>query len=175
MPRRSTVLTSKIQLIPVYSELNLMSYFPQHPGFYSALMLVAGIGIPIMAALNAELGSRLANPAYAAVILFSVGLLASTGYLLLFQGIPASLPPAGIPIHFYLGGLFVLFYVLSITWVAPKFGIGNAVSFVLLGQLLSMATIDHFSLMGANHYPFTLQRLIGSMFMALGVSLVVRK
>jgi uncharacterized membrane protein YdcZ (DUF606 family) len=99
-----------------------MSYFPHHPGFYSALMLLAGIGIPIMAALNAGLGSRLANPAYSAVILFSVGLLASTGYLLIVQGIPTSLPPAGIPVHFYLGGLFVLFYVLSITWVAPRFG-----------------------------------------------------
>ncbi|MFT4672106.1 MAG: transporter family-2 protein [Pseudohongiellaceae bacterium] len=152
-----------------------MSYFPQHPGFYSALMLLAGIGIPIMAALNAGLGSRLANPAYSAVILFSVGLLASTAYLLIAQGIPSSLPPPGIPVHFYLGGLFVLFYVLSITWVAPRFGIGNAVSFVLLGQLLSMAAIDHFALMGANHHPFTLQRFIGLVLMASGVFLVVRK
>lgn len=152
-----------------------MNAFPQHPSFYGAIMLVAGIGIPIMAALNAGLGSRLANPAYAAVILFGVGMLSSSLYLLLTQGLPNSLPPAGIPIHFYLGGLFVLFYVLSITWVAPKFGIGNAVSFVLLGQLLSMATIDHFSLMGANHYPFTLQRLVGLLFMAVGVFLVVRK
>lgn len=152
-----------------------MNYFPQHPGFYAALMMVAGIGIPIMAALNAGLGARLANPAYAAVILFTVGLFASTSYLLIFQGMPKSLPPTGIPVHFYLGGLFVLFYVLSITWVAPRFGIGNAVSFVLLGQLLSMATIDHFALMGANQYPFTLQRFIGLVCMALGVFLVVRK
>lgn len=152
-----------------------MNILPQHPGFYGAIMLVAGIGIPIMAALNAGLGSRLANPAYAAVILFGVGMLSSSLYLLLTQGLPNSLPPAGIPIQFYLGGLFVLFYVLSITWVAPRFGIGNAVSFVLLGQLLSMATIDHFSLMGANHYPFTLQRLIGLLFMAAGVFMVVRK
>lgn len=152
-----------------------MSIFPQHPGFYSSLMLVAGIGIPIMAALNAGLGARLANPAYASVILFAVAFAAACFYFLISQGLPEKLPPAGIPVHFYLGGLFVLFYVLSVTWVAPRFGVGNAVSFVLLGQLLSMATIDHFGLMGANQYPFSLQRLVGLVFMGIGVFLVVRK
>ncbi|MFZ8974113.1 MAG: DMT family transporter, partial [Pseudomonadales bacterium] len=37
------------------------------------------------------------------------------------------------PRHLLLGGLFVAFYVLSITYIAPHFGIGNAVFFVLLG------------------------------------------
>ncbi|MFK7864333.1 MAG: DMT family transporter [Pseudohongiellaceae bacterium] len=152
-----------------------MSLFPQNPSLYGVIMLMAGIGIPIMAALNAGLGSKLANPAYAAVILFTVALSSSIVFFLATQGLPNSLPPASIPTQFYLGGIFVLFYVLSVTWIAPKFGIGNAVSFVLLGQLLSMATIDHFALMGANQHPLTLQRIIGLAFMTIGVFLVVRK
>jgi transporter family-2 protein len=35
------------------------------------------------------------------------------------------------------------------TWVAPKFGVGNAICMVLLGQLISMAIIDHYGLLGA--------------------------
>lgn len=152
-----------------------MGLLPQHPAFYGSLMLIAGIGIPIMAALNAGLGSRLENPAYSAVILFSVGLIAAITFLLLQQGIPKSLPPSGIPIKNYLGGLFILLYVLSVTWVAPKFGVGNAVAFVLLGQLISMTAIDHFGLMGASLYPLTLQRFLGLLLMLAGVFFVVRK
>jgi bacterial/archaeal transporter family-2 protein len=65
--------------------------------------------------------------------------------------------------------------VLSVTWIAPQFGIGNAVSFVLLGQLISMATIDQFGLMGAPQTSLTLPRLMGLLFMAIGIFLVVRK
>jgi transporter family-2 protein len=68
-----------------------------------------------------------------------------------------------------------LFYTLSITWVGPKFGIGNAVSFVLLGQLISMSVIDHYGLMGALNYPVTLQRITGLICMAVGVFLVVKR
>jgi len=138
-------------------------------------MLCAGIGIPIMAALNAGLGSRLQSPELAASILFVVALLASVAYLLLVVGLPTSFSPPPMPFYYYLGGLFVVFYVLSVTWIAPRFGIGNAVSFVLLGQLLSMATIDQFGLMGAPQSPLTLPRLLGLLFMAIGVFLVVRK
>jgi transporter family-2 protein len=78
-------------------------------------------------------------------------------------------------VYFYFGGLFVVFYVLSITWVAPRFGIGNAVSFVLLGQLVSMLTIDQFGLMGSPQTTISVQRIIGLALMAVGVFLVVRK
>lgn len=145
-----------------------------HAG-YAFLMLFAGMGIPIMAALNAGLGAKLQSPALAATILFLVGLIGSTIFLLAFEGVPSSRPNREIPIYFYLGGLFVLFYVLSISWVAPRFGIGNAISFVLLGQLLAMITVDQFGLMGAQQTSLTWQRIIGLVFMSIGVFLVVRK
>jgi len=138
-------------------------------------MLFAGIGIPIMAALNAGLGTRLESPALAAAVLFLVAMVASLSYLLLVEGVPIAFSAPSTPFYYYLGGLFVVFYVLSVTWIAPRFGIGNAVSFVLLGQLLSMATIDQFALLGAPQMSLTLPRLMGLFFMAIGVFLVVRK
>ncbi len=146
-----------------------------HPIFYAVVMLIAGLGIPIMAALNAGLGAKLENPMFASTILFVVAIVAALISLLIFQGIPTPNFSAQIPLHFYLGGLFVVFYVLTITWIAPKFGIGNAVAFVLLGQLISMATIDHFHLMNAQHHPITLQRISGLALMAVGVFLAVRR
>ena len=152
-----------------------MGELQQNTPFYAILMLFAGIGIPIMAALNAGLGAKLQSPALAATILFFVGMLASLGYMWIFEGIPTIRVGIQAPLHFYLGGLFVVFYVLGITWVAPRFGIGNAVSFVLLGQLISMMTIDQFGLMGAPQTSITLRRLAGLALMAAGVFLVVRK
>ncbi len=142
---------------------------------YALIMLIAGIGIPIMGAMSGGLGARLQSPALAAVILFVVGFVLSIMFLFFVEGVPKSIPKEPIPIQYYLGGVFIIFYTLSITWVGPRFGIGNAVCFVLLGQLISMSVIDHFSLMGAIHYPITIQRITGLIFMALGVFLVVKR
>jgi len=152
-----------------------MIEIPQNSTVYALTMLFAGIGIPIMAALNAGLGTKLQSSGLAAAILFCVAMVASLTYLLLVEGIPTSFSAPSTPFYFYLGGLFVVFYVLSVTWIAPRFGIGNAVAFVLLGQLISMATIDQFGLMGAPQTTLTLPRLMGLLFMAIGVFLVVRK
>lgn len=151
-----------------------MSFF-QHPIFYALLMFVAGIGIPVMAILNGSLGIKLGSPALATTILFAVGGVVSLGYLLLSGGMPNAPIQQPISIVFYLGGLFVVFYILSITWVAPKFGIGNAISLVLLGQLISMAIIDHYGLLGAPLNSMSIQRIGGLAFMIVGVYMTVRR
>lgn len=135
---------------------------------YALIMLVAGIGIPVLAALNAALGTRLGSPVAAAAILFVVALFATLLVLALDR--PAAV--AGVataPRHLLLAGLLVAFYVLSITYVAPRFGLGNAILFVILGQLLSAAVIDHFGLFGARIAPFSLTRAAGLGLVAAGV------
>lgn len=135
---------------------------------YALTMLVAGIGIPILAALNAALGVRMGSPVAAATILFCVA-LAVTCAALLVSGPSALARAAGAPKHLFLAGALVAFYVLSITFVAPKFGVGNAVFFVLLGQLVSAAAIDHFGLFTAQVSPLNLTRALGIGVMAFGV------
>ena len=142
---------------------------------YSSVMIIAGLGIPIMAALNGGLGTKLQSPALAATILFSVGLFVAVIYLLATEGIPSKVYLPGTPWYFYFGGFFVMFYVLSITWVAPRFGVSNAVSFVLLGQLIAMSVIDHFGFIGAQQYTLTAQRVGGLLLMAVGVFMVLNK
>jgi transporter family-2 protein len=68
----------------------------------------------------------------------------------------------------------VVFYTFTITWVAPRFGVGNAVAFVLLGQLIAMTLIDQIGLLGSPQVSISLQRIVGLAFMALGVFLVVK-
>ncbi|KUP92754.1 DMT family transporter [Tritonibacter horizontis] len=135
---------------------------------YALLMLAAGIGIPVLAALNARLGQFLGAPGAATVVLFAVAFAAALAFYLLVG--PKTLTDVvSAPKHLMLAGLLVAFYVLSITHVAPHFGVGNAVFFVLLGQLISAAAIDHFGLFGAQVSPITAMRALGISVMAAGV------
>jgi transporter family-2 protein len=138
--------------------------------YQALIMLLAGVGIPLLAALNARLGANIGSPAAAASVLFVVAFCAAV-FVTLISGPQALRALPGQPPHLFLAGLFVAFYVLSITWIAPSFGVGNAVFFVLLGQLLSAAAIDHFGLFGAQVAPLSALRLAGIVVMAAGVGL----
>ncbi len=138
---------------------------------YAAVMLAAGIGIPILAALNAQLGARIGSPAGAATILFVVAFAGAVLTLIVTSGPGALARAPAQPKHLFLAGLLVAFYVISITWIAPKFGVGNAVFFVLLGQLISAALIDHYGLMASLPKPISMTRAAGIAVMAAGVLL----
>ena len=137
--------------------------------FYMALTLFAGLTIPVMAALNSRLGVHYDSFAFAAVILFFVSLSAAA-IVLVVTGIP-KMPETQIASYYYLGGLSAALYILSITYVAPKFGVGNAVFFVLLGQIISSVIIDHFGAFGAAKIPISWERALGVVLMAAGVYL----
>ncbi|QFS82638.1 hypothetical protein FIU97_07450 [Roseivivax sp. THAF40] len=140
---------------------------------YASIMFLAGIGIPLLAALNAALGARMGSPSAAALILFVVAFSAAAAATLI-TGPHALARAAGAPKHLFLAGFFVAFYVLSVTYIAPHFGVGNAVFFVLIGQLVSAAVIDQFGLFGARPSPLTMTRLTGIAVMALGVWITQR-
>ncbi|MEH6519300.1 MAG: DMT family transporter [Halioglobus sp.] len=146
---------------------------PDH-SWLGATMVVAGVGIPVMAALNGGLGTKLDNPVQAATILFTLA-LACCLVLLWLQ--PRELTVdlvAAAPPHFYLGGLLVAFYVLAITWIAPIIGVGNAIMLVLTGQLFASALIDHSGWLGAPVSPLSSVRAVGILLMALGILLARR-
>jgi len=133
-------------------------------------MIIAGAGIPIMAALNAGLGTRLGNPIPAAFVLFLLA-LAVTAVLTFSNPLPSKDQVIAIPIHYYLGGLFVAFYILSITWIAPKIGLGNAIFLVLIGQLVAAMIIDHYGLLNASKTSVTAARIAGVGLMVAGIYL----
>ncbi|MEO0676365.1 MAG: DMT family transporter [Pseudomonadota bacterium] len=140
---------------------------------HAVTMLAAGIGIPVLAALNAALGKHLGAPMVAGVVLFAVAFV-TAGVVALITGPGAITKVATAPKHLLLAGVLIAFYVLSITAIAPRFGVGNAVFFVLVGQLISAAVIDHFGLFGATPAPLTATRAAGIALMIAGAFLTQR-
>lgn len=137
------------------------------------IMIIAGTGIPIMAALNAGLGVRLGSPVLAAFVLFLLA-LSVTAVLAITNPLPSKDQVFAAPVHYYLGGFIVAFYVLSITWIAPKIGLGNAIFLVLVGQLFATAIIDHYGLLNTVKAPITSARIIGLVLMVAGIYLAKR-
>jgi bacterial/archaeal transporter family-2 protein len=128
---------------------------------YAIWAFAAGALIPLMANLNAGLARATGGMIQATVLLFATGLAAS---LLLAAITMARIAPVN-----YAGGLIVGFYVLSITFIAPRFGVGNAILFAVTAQLGTSALIDHFALAGAALRPVTLMRVVGLLIVIAGL------
>ncbi len=137
-----------------------------------ALTLLAGMGIPVMAALNGHLGAAVGTT-FAAVVLFVVALGVGASALL-FQAPKLSLQQFQVPFQYYLGGVLVAFYILSITWVAPKLGLVQAIFIILLGQIASSVLIEHFGVLNVKQIPISFSRVAGVAFMLLGIYLARR-
>ena len=141
----------------------------------AALALVVGALIPIQAATNAAMSKALGGISYASLVLFGVSLVVVASWLLVTR---AAMPPPSAfrsaPFYGYLGGVIVATYVLSITFLAPRLGVGAAICFIVTGQILAAVVIDHFGLFGAPVQPLSWTRMAGVALMIAGLFLAKR-
>lgn len=143
---------------------------------FLALALITGALIPIQAATNAAFSKSIGNPYVTGLMVFAVGL---TGMLLflLFSGtaLPAVHQLTAAPPYGYLGGLIVATYVVMITILVPRIGVGTAIGLIVTGQILCAVVIDHFGLFQVPVRPVDAGRIAGMVLMIAGVYLVMRK
>lgn len=141
--------------------------------FLYGLAIMAGVLIPVQAATNAMLSKVTGHVLYSSLILFGVGMTLVLVFILLFRPIPPSFEKLiAAPLYSYAGGLIVATYVLSITFLAPRIGVGNAVLLIVTGQILSAALIDHYGLFGASVFPLTAGKFMGLGCIVIGLVVV---
>jgi transporter family-2 protein len=136
----------------------------------AAMMFAAGIGIPVFAAFNSALSKQLGGPIAATAVTFAIG-LAIALVVVAFTGLPERAAFTFDTPHIWFGAIFMLFYATSVAFASPRIGLGNAIFFVLLGQIVAAAAIDHFGWLGAIQTAMTPKRLLGIAVMALGLYL----
>ena len=132
-------------------------------------MLLAGMGIPVMALLNGAFGLRFGPPS-AAFLTFGMALVCA-GLVARAQGGQPARALIAAPWYMLLPGLIVAFYMLSITHFGPIIGLGTAVILVVLGQVVCAVILDHLGLMGLPQVPVSVSRLAGIALIVLGVAL----
>jgi bacterial/archaeal transporter family-2 protein len=124
----------------------------------------------VMAALNARLGRALGEPVHAVWCLFAVGLLAVSAVSLAISGrLPSPSALRSVPPASWAGGFIVALYVLSVTLLVPRLGVGATILFAVSAQIVTSALIDHFGLLGVPARPRRAARALGLAILILGL------
>ena len=143
---------------------------------YLALALITGALIPIQASTNAAFSKSVGNPFITGLMVFVVGLLGMMLFILITRtALPTSPQLAAAPLYGYLGGIIVATYVVMITILVPRIGVGTAIAFIVTGQMLCAIAIDHFGLFNVQVRPADVGRITGVLLMIAGIYLVMRK
>jgi len=133
--------------------------------------------IPVQAAANATLSKALqGNVPYSALTLFIVGgVTAITAILFTGAKLPALKDFGMAPWWSYISGTIIATYVLTITFLVPRIGVGRAIALIVTGQIIAAMLIDQFGLMHAPRFPLTSERIAGAVLMVIGVFLATRR
>lgn len=143
-----------------------------------AVLLTAGAGglIAAQAPINGKLGTVIGK-APAATVNFLVGLvlllvlLAVTGQVRDLADAPGS----GVPWWCFLGGLLGAGYVATALSTVGTLGAGGVTAATIAGQLSASLAIDQFGLAGVARDPVTAGKVVGVLFLSIGVFLIVRE
>lgn len=140
---------------------------------YAAWAAVAGVLIPVMAALQGTLGRAIQSPLHASLIAVAMSVLAVG---IVFGALRPPMPTGPllttVPPLAWVGGMAMGFYAISATFLAPRFGVGNFVMCAVIAQLVASTVIDQFGLFGAPLHPVDTKRLIGLILLGAGAVLV---
>ena len=137
---------------------------------YAVWAFAAGALIPVLAVCNGALARLTGNPVLSVAILFVIGLACSAG-VLVFAGTHGVMAVRQAPLWMFCGGLIVAFYVLSVSVLAPRFGVGNTILFAVAAQIVTSTLIDHFGLLGMAARPVSALRLVGVAILVCGLVL----
>jgi len=144
--------------------------------FYASWAALAGAMVPVMAALQGTMGRSLQSPFHAALIGVGIAFVTVGITFAVFRpAMPSGDLFAAAPKLAWFAGLAMAFYALTVTFLTPKFGVGNVVMCVVVAQLVMASLIDQFGLFGAPVYTIDLKRGLGLVLLAGGAALVAMK
>ncbi len=142
---------------------------------YIALTLFAGMIVTFQGPINGALGKVL-KPELATFWSFLSGTIIIAIYLVVKkETIPTIEEILKIPRLYLIGGVIGVLYVFLITLLIPKLGSANTIFLIILSQMLTALIIDHFGLIGVEVKSINIYKIIGFLFMFLGVFLINKK
>ncbi|QHT66007.1 DMT family transporter [Rhodocytophaga rosea] len=141
---------------------------------YYVLALLAGTAVAVQTGANAQLRLIVHSPIITACISFLVGTTVLLLYVLIAnrQYIPEFSVVSQISWWKWIGGIMGVIYITTVVVVAPKIGAANTLGFIVAGQLISAVLFDHFGWIGFDVRPISLWRILGVIFLILGVFLL---
>lgn len=139
------------------------------------LTMLAGAGIVVQQALNANLRVALASAAWSGFVSYLVGLACMALLVLALRDpLPSATLAARIPWWAWSGGLFGAVFIALAILLVPKLGAAAFIAILVTGQMLASLAFDQFGWLGLAQRPIDLPRLVGVALLVAGVVLIRR-
>ena len=138
---------------------------------YLIIALAAGVALATQSAINTQLAKAMSGEAVIATFIsFAVGTIVlffiawvKTDLWGNLSAIPSQ------PWWKLIGGILGAVVVFTTVLLAPKLGITAMLFFIIVGQLITAATIDHFGLIGMPIREVNITKFIGLIIVASGL------
>lgn len=138
---------------------------------YLIIALAAGVALATQSAINTQLAKAMSGEAVIATFIsFAVGTIVlffiawvKTDLWGNLSAIPSQ------PWWKLIGGVLGAIVVFTTILLAPKLGITAMLFFIIVGQLITAATIDHFGLIGMPIREVNITKFIGLIIVAFGL------
>lgn len=130
------------------------------------LSVLTGAFIAVMITFNGELGSRTGNY-LSSVIIHIVGLMVIIGILIITKS--KLKIDKEVPIYMYSAGAIGVFTVLFNNITFSTLGVSLTIALGLFGQSMASIVIDHYGLLGMKVIKFNPNKLVGLVFIILGI------
>ncbi len=141
-----------------------------------ASAIVVGVTLASQAGVNAQLRTALASPIQAAFISFFMGTIILGALALLQHDKWFSVSTiASVPWWAWLGGVLGVFNIAMSIYLAPKLGAVALAIGLVCGQMLASLLYDQYGLAGYPKVAITPSRVVGALFLVLGVIMVAKK
>ena len=138
---------------------------------YLIIALAAGVALATQSAINTQLAKAMSGEAVIATFIsFAVGtivLFFSAWVKTDLWGNLSTVPSQ--PWWKLIGGILGAVVVFTTVLLAPKLGITAMLFFIIVGQLITAATIDHFGLIGMPIREVNITKFIGLIIVAFGL------
>ena len=138
---------------------------------YLIIALAAGVALATQSAINTQLAKAMSGEAVIATFIsFAVGTIVLFFIAWVKTDLWGNLSTVpSQPWWKLIGGILGAVVVFTTVLLAPKLGITAMLFFIIVGQLITAATIDHFGLIGMPIREVNIMKLIGLIIVAFGL------
>lgn len=138
---------------------------------YLIIALAAGVALATQSAINTQLAKAMSGEAVIATFIsFAVGTIVLFFIAWVKTDLWGNLSTVpSQPWWKLIGGMLGAVVVFTTVLLAPKLGITAMLFFIIVGQLITATTIDHFGLIGMPIREVNITKLIGLIIVAFGL------
>ena len=138
---------------------------------YLIIALVAGVALATQSAINTQLAKAMSGEAVIATFIsFAVGTIVLFFIAWVKTDLWGNLSTVpSQPWWKLIGGVLGAVVVFTTVLLAPKLGITAMLFFIIVGQLITATTIDHFGLIGMPIREVNITKFIGLIIVAFGL------